>query len=189
MKLKQSRQLLSFLSSLNLELDGSVSRKPFTEYFTYVSRYYTPELKASNLATDMLGILSTGTTFIVDNKQEPGELIKLARLLDLKNTDPMAYSLLQLISLEIFSLVTVIDMAPDSSDEYLLMDAKRLHGNIKYLQEYLSDRYQTNDGTIEIETAVIVYRIIRLLDDMDIDSAYMNKVISGNTLAGANNAV
>lgn len=190
MKLTQSRQLLSFMSSLGLEIDGTVRSPYFSDLLSYESRFYTPELKASKLGLDMAGVLKAGATFKATSGTTTNEIIRLARMLDLKNTDPLAYKLLQLITLEVFSLIVVIDLAPASANEYNLNDANRLHNNILYLNEYLGSRYTyEGDNTRTLEQSVIAYRLARKLKELDKDSAYMYKVISGNTLGGGNSAL
>lgn len=190
MKLTQSRQLLSFMSSLGLEIDGRVKTPYFSDLLDYKSRLYTPELVTSKLGLDMAGVLKAGATFTATSDASTNEIIKLARLLDLKNTNPVAYKLLQLITLEIFSLVAVIDIAPSSANEYSLDDANRLHNNIMYLSEYLGSEYAYNgENTRTLEQSVVAYRLVRKLKELDKDSAYMYKVISGNTLGGGNSAL
>lgn len=190
MKLTQSRQLLSFMASLNLEVDGTVSSSYFNQMVSYVSRFYTPELKSSKLSLDMSSLLQAGTTFTATETAEQNEIIRLSRLLDLKNSDPLAYKLLQLITLEVFSLVTVIDIAPESANEYSLEDAQRLHNNILYLIEYLNSSYTpTTTNNSDLDKAIVIYRINSLLKRLDVDAAYMYKVLSGNSLGGGNNAL
>lgn len=190
MKLTQSRQLLSFISSLGLEIDGTVRTPYFSDLLSYESKFYTPELVSSKLGLDMAGILKAGTTFNAKSGNQTNEIISLARLLDLKNTNPLAYKLLQLITLEVFSLVAVIEIAPTSANEYNLDDANRLHNNIMYLNEYLGNEYAYNGkNTRTLEQSVVAYRLVRKLKELDKDSAYMYKVISGNTLGGGNSAL
>ena len=190
MKLVQSRQLLSFMASLGLEVDGTVTSSYFNQLVAYSSRFYTPELKASKLALDMSNVLNKGTTFSATENTAQNEIIRLSRLLDLKNSDPLAYKLLQLVTLELFSLVTVVELAPDSANEYSLEDAQRLHNNILYLAEYLNTTYTpTADNTSDLDKAIVIYRIVSLLKNLDIDGAYMYKVFSGNTLGGGNSAL
>lgn len=189
MKLQQSRQLLSFMASLKLEVDGRVQKAYFDKDFDYASKHFTPDLVASKLAKDMSGVLDSGITFSPDDQVGSGDIIRLTRILDLASTDTMAYKMLQLISLEVFALVTVEDIAPESADEYTITDANRLHENINYLIEYLQDKYSNNNSEIELETGVVVYHLIRALRELDVDSSYIYKTISGNTLGGANNAI
>lgn len=190
MQLTQSRQLLSFMSSLGLEIDGTVKTPYFSDLLDYESKIYTPELVASTLGLDMAGVLKAGATFKATSDDTTNEVIKLARLLDLKNTNPLAYKMLQLITLEVFSLVAVIDIAPTSANEYNIDDANRLHNNIMYINEYLGSQYAYNgDNSRTLEQSVIAYRLIRKLKELDKDSAYMYKVISGNTLGGGNSAL
>lgn len=190
MQLTQSRQLLSFMSSLGLEIDGTVRSPYFSDLLSYESRLYTPELRASTLGKDMADVLKAGATFTASSEVSTSEIIKLARLLDLKNSNPIAYKLLQLITLETFSLVAVIDIAPTSANEYNLTDANRLHNNIMYLNEYLGNEFAYNGAnTRSLEQSVLAYRLVRKLKELDKDSAYMYKVISGNTLGGGNSAL
>ena len=116
--------------------------------------------------------------------------MKLEKFLDFKHTDKYAYRMLQMIYIEVFSLITVQDLAPETADEYSQADAIRLHNNINFLIEYLNDKYEaTVDNDIELDTSVIVYRMNKLLRQLDTDSMYMYKVISGYTIGGGNSAV
>ena len=59
-----------------------------------------------------------------------------------------------------------------------------------YLNEYLGNEYAYNgENTRTLEQSVLAYRLVRKLKELDKDSAYMYKVISGNTLGGGNSAL
>ena len=89
-----------------------------------------------------------------------------------------------------YKLITVQDLAPETANEYSQADAIRLHNNINFLIEYLNDKYEaTVDNDIDLYTSVIIYRINKLLRQLDTDSMYMYKVISGYTIGGGNSAV
>lgn len=190
MRLKQPMQLLHFMTMLDLQADGTVQKKYFDNDFDYISNYFTPELKVSKLAVDMQDVLYQGVTFVGDATAKDNELMKLEKFLDFKHTDKYAYRMLQMISIEVFSLITVQDLAPETADEYSQADAIRLHNNINFLIEYLNDKYEaTIDNDIDLDTSVIIYRINKLLRQLDTDSMYMYKVISGYTIGGGNSAV
>lgn len=190
MRLKQPMQLLHFMTMLDLQADGTVQKKYFDNDFDYISNYFTPELKVSKLAVDMQDVLYQGVTFVGDATAKDNELMKLEKFLDFKHTDKYAYRMLQMISIEVFSLITVQDLAPETADEYSQADAIRLHNNINFLIEYLNDKYEsTVDNDIDLDTSVIIYRINKLLRQLDTDSMYMYKVISGYTIGGGNSAV
>ena len=190
MRLQQPMHLLHFMTLLDLQNDGTVQKKYFDDDFDYISNYFTPELKVSKLAVDMHDLLYSGETFSADATANDSELMRLEQLLDFKHTDRYAYRMLQMIIIEVFSLITVQELAPDSSSEYEQADAKRLHNNINFLIEYLNNKYMaTQDDEISLETSVIIYRINSLLRQLDIDSMYMYKTISGNTVGGGNSAV
>lgn len=190
MKTNQSMQLLHFMTMLDLQRDGTVQKQYFDKDFDFTSKYFTPELKVSKLAVDMQDVLYNGTTFSVDAQANQSELMRLEQLLDFKHTDRYAYRMLQMITVEIFSLITVQDIAPSASNEYNQADAIRLHTNLNFLMEYLNTKYtpKINDD-ISLENGVIIYRINRLLRKLDTDSMYMYKTISGKTIGGGNSVV
>lgn len=169
MRLVQPRNLLQFISKMNLEVTGEISLGPFSPGLTYTSTYFTPRLQVSEAAKSARDAVVDGS-FSNARREYSSSLVDKINKSQIELSNPALYHVLQTIVLEAFTLILIQDLAPKVSIWYTEKDARALHENINYAIELL-----TLQG---IDT----HNLVMDLRNLDMDTAHMYRAITGEVL-------
>lgn len=166
MEQRQSRALLTFISALNVNLNGVVVWNKLDDELPQLSDFFTPNFEVSELAVRFKKVLELGETF------EPTSSIKLRDSLEVftkssfKYTNRHIYVLVQMIFLESIALLYAIENDTALRKYINKEDPLRIHENINYVIENLSGMRQHS-------------QLIKELRLIDVDVMYLMSRLGG----------
>ena len=141
--------LLRFISSFDVDPDNTVISTAL-DSAEFISRFYTPQLKVSTLASRFLGSLESEELFQRNIALDKDSLVYKIQDSDLRTAKPYTYALAKTVALECFSIIHAIE-----SDQRLLKyldtdDIKTARTNLKYILDDLGDaqKYSSMTGDI-----------------------------------------
>lgn len=142
---KQSADLMKFISYLKIDINNKVIENVIDKEPNYISRFYTPKLVVSSLASRLLMIINNDK-FIETNKSLSADTLTVKMLNSgLRLSNPYVYNLAQTVVLESFALIFMIE-----EDMTLLKfidstDVAQIRQNVKYILDNLGsdDRYMS----------------------------------------------
>lgn len=130
-------ELYRFIGHLKAEPSGDIVLNVLDKKPSFVSRFYTPHLKVSGLATRFLWKLQGGRTIeakpIFDWTSFVGRVMNCNLGIDY----PYEYNLLQTVCLESTALIYATDAEPSLFNHLLEKDLTRVRENLKYLIDTL----------------------------------------------------
>lgn len=172
MQANQNKDLITFITAIQLEADGSISTSPLDENLPVISKFFTPNIKVSILSTRVQNLLKASNSEIVPTTDVViSDLMKAIKGSNLKYNNPNLYRLLQTVLLESFSVIYAIEK--DESLQVLInkKDAMRIHENINYVLEMVGLNTDIGESS--------GYNLIHELRAIDTDILYILSVLGG----------
>ena len=150
MQLIQSRDLLSFITSMKVDAVGVIKTNQLDEELPQVSQFYTPNYDMSSLSIHVRNIIKQGTTFQPNSRLSAPVAVDMINNSDLKVTMPRVYVLLQAIFLEGFSLLYVTDIDGSLTSLISKEDMERVYQNINYVIECIGIKRDLRSTVVPI---------------------------------------
>lgn len=132
---------MRFISTLNIDLEGGVILNVIdTEEPNFISRFYTPHLKVSQLGADISNKIN-----LSEIEQSSKQLNNNTLTIKLINSglaleNPYMYKLAQSILLDSFAVVYAIEEDATLLQGIEVKDLTQTRTNVKYLIDYLGDK-------------------------------------------------
>lgn len=143
MAVKQSYELIRYISGLPIANDGTIVRNEMDTDDTFESELYTPTYSVSVLARIVQNTLNNGTIEVVDVPVEKDTITWHVLRSDLDTYAPNIDLLMRSVLLESFALVYSITEARENLKYITYKDIFRIKENINYLADYMGteDKY------------------------------------------------
>lgn len=140
----QPPELVKFLASIEIT-NGYLSTNMLDDELDFVSYYYTPNLQISKVAEDNLDYLTKGNVQLTAHDLTKDSLIKRIVKSGLKRQNSKVYRIMQIIILEVYSIINTLTENIDSLKYINYKDLQTVSENIEYVCDYLgeSDDYNS----------------------------------------------
>lgn len=159
--IEQPLTLVRYLSEIeinNSNLTGNLLDKDLS----FVSKYYTPNLKISLVGQDNLEYLKKGNVKLSNQDLDNKSLIKRIEKTNLKKTNSTVYRLLQIIILETYSIVNTFKENQDNIEKIKKSDLQRVSQNIEYVCDFLGDFEEYNSIIEDLRNISLDVNYIKL---------------------------
>lgn len=155
----QTASLLRFLNSINLTKNNLNYNKLDTD-ISFVSRYYTPNLKISELSKKMLDEIQNGNIKTSEYDYNKNSIVSKIQNSSLKTNAPSVYSLCQTIILEAYSIVNCFLENPDYLKYLTNQDIMVSRENLNYVADYMSEYEEYNSIILDLRDLDICFGYI-----------------------------
>lgn len=155
-----SSEYLRFISSFEVAPNNEIIYNTLDKEAEFISRYYTPRLKVSELATFVLRDIYSEKIRPVRQETKKGTLLDIVKSSGMKDKTDNIYQLCKLIGLEIFSMWYAIEHQKDYRKYFSQRDIRQVRNNILYVLDVIGDREDYLD-------------LIELLHELDIHVGYI----------------
>lgn len=134
---KQPAALLRFISAFDINPDNTIVSNVLDKEATFVSRFYTPNMKVSVLSTKVLKDLETKDILVVNRTLNPDSLTGQIINSSLRVRNPAIFQLAKTVILESFSLVYSINDSPELLEFIDADEIATARINVKYIIDAL----------------------------------------------------
>lgn len=139
----QSSDLMRFISTLSIDPNGDILTNVIdTEEPNFISRFYIPHLKVSELGSTISKKINLGEIEQTGKKLDNNTLTIQLMNSGLALEHPYMYKLSQSIILDAFSVVYAIEEDPSLLQGIEVKDLTQTRTNIKYLIDFLGNKHE-----------------------------------------------
>lgn len=135
--------LLRFISSYEIAPNNDLILNTLDREADFVSRFYTPRLRVSELASRVLRDIEGEQIRPVNRNPAKGSFLEKIIDNNLKVENPNLYQIAKIIMLEVFSVVYMVDHKPEYAEYLSESELRQARTNIKYFLDSISgqDKY------------------------------------------------
>lgn len=135
--------LLRFISSYEIAPNNELVLNTLDKEAEFVSRFYTPRLRVSELASQVLKDIEGEKIKPVNRDPAKDSFLEKVLKGDLKVEKPNLYQIAKIIMLEVFSVVYLVDNKPGYAQYLSEQDIRQARMNVKYFLDAISgeDKY------------------------------------------------
>lgn len=130
--------LLRFISSYEIAPNNELVLNTLDKEAEFVSRFYTPRLRVSELASRVLRDIEGNQIKPVNRNPAEGSFLDKVLKGSLKEDNPNLYQIAKIIMLEVFSVVYLVDHKPDYAQYLSERDLRQARMNVKYFLDAIS---------------------------------------------------
>lgn len=163
-KPRYSSTLLRFISSFDIEANNYLLLNTLDKEASFVSRFYTPELKVSELASHVLKDIESEKILPTNIPPNKGSFLEKVSTNNMRNNDKNLYQLARVIMLECFSCLYLLEEKREYTQYLNVQDFKRARANIKYMLDAIVVKEEYLD-------------LVEHLQDFDIHLGYIQAQI------------
>lgn len=134
---------LRFISSYEIAPNNELIYNTLDREAEFISRYYTPRLRVSELASFVLKDISSETIKPINKSVAKDSFLEKVFESNMKDRNPHLYQLAKTILLEVFSLVYLVDHKQNYAKYLSESDLRQVRMNIKYFLDAIGgeERY------------------------------------------------
>jgi len=162
--MKYASELIRFISSIPVLIDGTVPMNRTDEDNPFVSQLYTPTYSLSTISRLVQNLLVSGKIEVVEAETDGTTIVHRAFNSNLASAYPRIYLLLRIAVLESFSILYMIDNDPIQLQYVSKRDILRARENLNYLADFFG-------------TKPAYYSFIENMRDMNISLGYLENQI------------
>lgn len=134
-----SSEYLRFISSFEIAPNNDVVYNTLDKEAEFVSRYYIPRLKVSELASFVLRDIYSEKIRPVKQKTKKGTLLDIVKSSGMKEKDDRIYQLCKIIGLEIFSMWYAIEHQTEYRKYFSQREVRQVRNNILFVLDVIGD--------------------------------------------------
>lgn len=138
-RLPQTTGLLTFIRHINYQGNDIITRNILDDNLSFVSKYYTPHLHLSTLASKLLDDINNGRVPVSEFDVNKNNIVKNIDKTSIKRQAPRIYLIIQSIILEAYSIVNCFYENPKAMEYLTSEDISKARDNIDYVCDYLGD--------------------------------------------------
>ena len=135
-----SSEYLRFISSFEIAPNNDVVYNTLDKEAEFVSRYYIPRLKVSELASFVLRDIHSEKIRPVKQKTKKGTLLDIVKSSGMKEKDDRIYQLCKIIGLEIFSMWYAIEHQTEYRKYFSQREVRQVRNNILFVLDVIGDK-------------------------------------------------
>lgn len=135
--------LLRFISSYEIAPNNELVLNTLDKEASFVSRFYTPRLRVSELASRVLRDIEGEQIKPVNRNPVEGSFLDKITKSNLRAENPRLYQIAKIIMLEVFSVVYLVDYKPEYAEYLSEAELRQARVNVKYFLDAISgqDKY------------------------------------------------
>lgn len=141
--------LIRFISSFDVDPDNTVVGTAL-DSADFISRFYTPQLKVSTLASRLLDSLEVDELRQRNISLDKDSLVYKIQASDLRTAKPYTYALAKTVALECFSILHAVESKQELLKYLDMDDIKTARTNLKYILDDLGDAQKYSNMTGDI---------------------------------------
>lgn len=144
-QIRHPASLIRFISYLETDPDNVIVNNVIDQEPNFISRFYTPNLRISPLASKVLKELQDNSFLTTNRDVSPNSLIGQLSNSNLKAENPHLYQIAQTIVLESFSLIYAIEDKEELIKFISADDINLVRTNLKYLLDAIGTNHKYTD--------------------------------------------
>lgn len=116
----------------------------------FVSKYYQPQYKVSELASQVLRDIKTERIRPIKGTVTKGSFLHLVENSPLRTRKESIYQLCKMLGLELFSIWYAVEHRKDYGKYFSQIELRQVRNNILYIMDYLGDKDEYLDLMVQL---------------------------------------